>query len=440
MAWTDEATEAWARLWQRLGVTVIGIGLLAGAGSALAQEKKDAAPAKDAAKGAAATKAAAPAKGAAAGKKYKIYWNLSLTSGGWIAAATNAVKALAATPPYDQMVDLQIVISGLDTQKQIQDIESMIASGADAIISMPFSATATNRAIRRGCDKGVLMIMVELTSTEPCAYNVSTVTSGFGENGGQWLVNALNGKGKIFINRIVPGFMAEKRHYDGAMSVFKKYPGIKVVAEYYGHATDEDAQAETAKALAAHPDVDGIFSTPGEYGVLKAVIASGRDKLIPIVGEGSNGFRLALIDPELKKRGFRGVSSGGTPATAGYAFKLAMEVLTKQRTLKVHNIEYPLPWVPGDEVKVCTGVKFEDGCNVFPKDKVPDTFFTEVLSPVYLPELTLVSALEGKPTPGATIQKLPAEVKEAPPTPGLNCQQCKPPQFKLSKVKVTVQP
>jgi hypothetical protein len=47
----------------------------------------------------------------AAGKKYKIYWNLSLTSGGWIAAATNAVKALAATPPYDQMVDLQIVIS-----------------------------------------------------------------------------------------------------------------------------------------------------------------------------------------------------------------------------------------------------------------------------------------------------------------------------------------
>jgi ribose transport system substrate-binding protein len=373
-------------------------------------------------------------------KKFKIYWNLSLTSGGWISAATNAVKALAATPPYDQMVDLQIVISGLDTQKQISDIESMIASGADAIISMPFSSTALNRAIRRGCEKGILMIMVELTSTEPCAYNVSTVTSGYGENGAQALVNMLNGKGKVFINRIVPGFMAEKRHYDGAMSVFKNYPGIQVVAEYYGHATDEDAQAETAKALAAHPDVDGIFSTPGEYGVLKAVIASGRPKLIPIVGEGSNGFRLALADPELQKRGFRGVSSGGTPATAGYAFKLAMELLTKQRTMKIHNIEYPLPWVPGSEVKLCAGDHFENGCNVFPKDKVPDTFFTEVLSPTYLPELTLISALEGKPTPGATIQKLPREVVAAPPTPGLNCQQCKSPGYHLSKVKPTVQP
>lgn len=415
--------NCWKRLSLALGVAVLGMGLLVGGTSnpAMAQEKK-----------------AAPAKA----KKFKIYWNLSLTSGGWISAATNAVKALAATPPYDKMVDLQIVISGLDQQKQISDYESMIASGADAIISMPFSTTAYNRAIRRGCNKGVLMVMVELTSTEPCAYNVSTVTSGFGENGGQALVNLLNGKGKIFVNRIVPGFAAEKRHYDGAMSVFKKYPGIQVVAEYYGHATDEDAQAETAKALAAHPDVDGVFSTPGEFGVLKAVIASGRDKLIPIIGEGSNGFRLALADPALQKRGLRGVSSGGTPATAGYAFKMVMEVLTKQRKLTFHNIEYPLPWVPAEEVKVCTGDKFENGCNVFPKEKVPDTFFTEVLSPTYLPELTLISALEGKPTPGATIQKLPAKMFQADNTPGLNCQKCSPPanQYHLTKIKPTVKP
>lgn len=370
-------------------------------------------------------------------KKYKIYWNLSLTSGGWISAATNAVKALAQTPPYDRMVELHIVISGLDIQKQISDYESMIASGADAIISMPFSSTALNRVIKRGCDKGILMVMVELTSTEPCAYNVSSVTSGFGENGAQALVNMLGGKGKIFINRIVPGFMAEKRHYDGAMSVFNRYPGIKVVAEYYGQATDEVAQAETAKALAAHPDVAGIFSTPGEFGVLKAVIAANRPNLIPIVGEGSNAFRLALADPELRKRGFRGVSSGGTPAAAGYAFKLAMEHLTNTRKMPFRNIEYPLPWVPAEQVKLCSGDRFENGCNVFPSSKVPDSFFAEVMSPTLLPELTLVSVLEGKPTPGARIQRLTNTIKKADDTPGLNCQKCKPPadQFQLTKVK-----
>jgi ribose transport system substrate-binding protein len=94
-----------------------------------------------------------------------------------------------------------------------------------------------------------------------------------------------------------------------------------------------------------------------------------------------------------------GVSSGSPPATAGYAFKLMMEVLTKKRKLDTHNIEYPLPWVPANAVKLCSSDRFESGCNTFPAGKVPDSFVTEVFEPTLLPELSLVTALEGKPTP-----------------------------------------
>ena len=381
----------------------------------------------------------------AQGKKYKVYFDLSITGGGWITAATNAVKALAATPPYDKMVDLKVVISGTDPQRQISDYESMIADHADAIVSMPISITALNRTVKRGCDQGVLFFNFEQTVTEPCAYNVSTVTAHYGENGAQALVNMLHGKGNIFFNHVIPGAAAAERHYHGARWVFDKYPGIHIVAEYYGSASDEVSQAETAKALAAHPDVDGIMSLPGEWGVLQAVLASGRQKLVPIVGEGSNGFRLALADPELRKRGFDGVSAGGAPGTAGLAFKLAMEVLIKQRDRKSlpRNIEFPQPWVPADQVKVCTGEVFgENGCNVFRKDKAPPTLFDNVFNPVLLPEITLVSALEGKPTPGATIQKLPAEMTRADDTPGLNCRPCDAPAnlYRLTLVKPTVMP
>jgi ribose transport system substrate-binding protein len=119
-----------------------------------------------------------------------------------------------------------------------------------------------------------------------------------------------------------------------------------------------------------------------------------------------------------------------------------MEVLMKQRTLATHNVQYPLPWVPADQVKICTGDRFENGCNAFPKDKVPDSFFTEVFAPILLPELSLVSALEGKPTPGATIQKLTNEIVAAAAEPGINCQNCKPPAnlYRLTKVKPTVKP
>ncbi|MFM9859902.1 sugar ABC transporter substrate-binding protein [Pseudoxanthobacter sp. M-2] len=376
-----------------------------------------------------------------ADKKYKIYLSLSYSGNSWQSEAVNIVKALAATPPYDKQVELIEVISGTDPQAQISAYESMIEAGADGIVSFPISSTALNRTIKRGCDEGVLFFSYDATVTEPCAYNVSYITSGFGENTAQALVNELGGKGKIFLSRGVPGNSVDKRHTDGAMHIFNQYPGIEVAAEYYSYWDDRTTQQETAKALAAHPDVDGIWAQAGEYGAIQALLDKGGD-LVPVVGENSNGFRLALANPEMQAKGLKGVSSGSPPAQSGYAFKLMMEILTGKRELEPTNIQYPLPWVPADKVKLCEGDTFENGCNTFPDGKVPSSFVTEVFNPELLPELSLASALEGKPTPGATIQPLPAEVTKAPNEPGINCQRCEPPAdlYKLTDVEPTVQP
>ncbi|HWH84745.1 MAG TPA: sugar ABC transporter substrate-binding protein [Burkholderiaceae bacterium] len=374
--------------------------------------------------------------------KYLIYLSLSYSGNSWQSEAANVVKALAKTPPYDKMVELREVISGTEVAAQISAYESMIDAGADGVVSFPISPVALNRTVKRGCDKGVLFFMYDATVTEPCAYNVSYITSGFGENSAQALVNALGGKGKIFLSRGVPGNSVDKRHTDGAMSVFKKYPGISVVSEYYSFWDDRSTQTETAKALAAHPDVDGIWAQAGENGAIKALQAAGK-KLVPLTGENSNGFRLALANKEFQAAGLKGVSAGSPPAQAGFAFKILMEGLLGKRKLDIHNIEYPLPWVPADQVKVCTGEKLENGCNVFPDGKVPESFVTEVFNPVLLPELSLASALKGEPTAGATIQALPADsVKQGANEPGINCQKCSPPAdlYKLTKVKAAVQP
>lgn len=373
-------------------------------------------------------------------KKYKIFLSLSYSGNAWQSEAANIVKALAQTPPYDKLVELKEVISGTEVSAQISAYESMIAAGADGVISFPVSPTGLNRTIKKGCDKGVLFFMYDATVTEPCAYNVSYITAGFGENTAQALVNLLNGKGNIFLSRGVPGNSVDKRHYDGAMSVFKKYPGIHVVDEYYGMWDDQTTQSETAKALAAHPNVDGIWAEAGEDGAIKALLATGNERLVPVTGENSNGFRLALANKEYQARGLHGVSSGSPPATSGYAFKLMMEVLTKKRSLPTHNIQYPLPWVPADQVKLCPGDKFEGGCNTFPQGKVPDSFVTEVFEPKLLPELSLETALKGEPTSGATIQPLPAAVEAAPGEPGINCQRCEPAPnlYHLTKIEASV--
>lgn len=371
-------------------------------------------------------------------KKYKIYNSSFVAGGGWITAAHNSIKALAATPPYDKTVELQEVISGPEPQKQIAALESMIASGADAIIMLPASFNALNRTIKQACDKGIVVFTYGLTVSEPCAYQVQAITNGFGENGGQLMANLLKGKGKILANHAFPGAGADKRHYDGFLNAIKPYPDMKVVANIWGRASDEVAQAEAAKVLAAHPQIDAVFAQPGELGILRAFMAAGRQTLPIVVGEGANGFRLALADPEMRKRGLNGVSSGGTPAEAAFGFKLMMEIVTKQRTLPFRRVAYPLPWVTADDVKICTGDRIENGCNTFPRDKVPDSFFVTVFTPAeLLPELSLVSALEGKPTPGATIQKITATLQPQPNTPGVNCEKCSAPPdlYKVTKVK-----
>ncbi len=375
-------------------------------------------------------------------EKYKIYLSLSYSGNAWQSEAANIVKALAKTPPYDEMVDLVEVISGTDPQAQISAYESMIADGADGIVSFPISSTALNRTIHRGCDQGVLFFMYDATVTEPCAYNISYITSGFGENTAQALVNELGGEGKIFLSRGVPGNSVDERHTLGAKHIFEQYPGIEIVAEYYSYWDDRTTQQETAKALAAHPDVDGIWAQAGEYGAIQALQQAGDGRLVPLTGENSNGLRLALADPDMQAKGLKGVSAGSPPAQAGYAFKLMMEILTGKRELEASNIEYPLPWVPADQVVLCEGDTFENGCNTFPADKVPNSFVTEVFNPVLLPELSLRSALEGEPTPGATIQPLPADaVVIGPNEPGINCDDCEPPAdlYKLTKVEPLAQ-
>ncbi len=375
-------------------------------------------------------------------KKYKIYLSMSYSGNGWQTETSNEIKAMAATPPYDKMVELKTVISGTDVQAQASAYESMISAGADGIITFPISATGLNRAIRHACDKGVLVYTYSGTVTEPCAHNVSYITSGYPANAAQWIVNQLKGKGNVIVVRGVAGNSVDKMNYDGAMSIFNKYPGIKVVAEPYGMWSSQTSQQEVAKALAAHPDTDAIFGQNGTDGTIKALLASGKDKLIPVTGENTNGLRLALADPKLQARGLTGITSGDPIWTAAYSFKLMMEQLTGKRKNVPHNIEVPLPWITADKVKVCSGDTFVGGCNAFTADKVPDSFNTEIVNPILTPEMSLNSALHGTPTPGATIQPLPAEVTKAPNVPNINCSNCKAPAdlFKLTKVTAEVQP
>lgn len=363
---------------------------------------------------------------AAAAGPYKVFLNLSYSGNTWQALAANGVKALASTPPYDKEIVFKTIISGTDVQHQISDLQSMIADGANAILIYPLSPTALNRVIKQACNRGVVVFTYDSTVTEPCAYNVSNITARYGSNTAQWIVNQLGGKGEVVINDGVPGTTVTTTYHKQAMYIFSKYPDIKIAGQFYGNWNDAESEAGVSKILAAHPNIDAIWNIDGSYGALQAVIKARPNRLVTIAGQSNNGFRLDMADPEMQKKGLKGISSSAGPAVGGYAFKLMMEVVTGKKKLTGHNIEYPLPWVDAAHVKICRGEVFVDGCNTFPAEKVQPLFLDTSLDSTFLPELSLKGVQNGTPTPGATIQELPA-VRYADNLPGINCEHCKPP-------------
>ncbi len=75
---------------------------------------------------------------------------------------------------------------------------------------------------------------------------------------------------------------------------------------------------------------------------------------------------------------------------------------------------------------MCSGDRFENGCNVFPASKVPPLFIDTWIKGDLLPELNLAAVQEGKPVPGATIREL-AEIHYAQNLPDVNCTKCEAP-------------
>jgi ribose transport system substrate-binding protein len=359
-------------------------------------------------------------------ENYKVFLDLSYSGNVWQTAAANGIKALAGTPPYDKTVEFKTVISGTDVQHQISDLQSMIAAGANAILFYPVSGTGLNRVIEQGCKHNVLMFAYDSTVTAPCAYNVSSLSGRYGANSAQWMANEMGGKGEMVINHGVAGTALTDLMDRQALGVFKRYPGIKIVGDFYGNWNDATSQENVAKVLAAHPNIDAIWTVDGTYGSLQAVKDHRPDRLVVISGQSNNGYRLDIGDQALQAKGLKGLSASFGPADGPYAFKVMMEVLTGQLKLTAHNVEYPLPWVPYNEIKLCTGLAFENGCNTFPESKVPALFIDTALNGDLLPELNLTAVQNGTAMPGATIKPLPA-VTYADDLPGVNCTDCKPP-------------
>ncbi|MEK0083914.1 sugar ABC transporter substrate-binding protein [Benzoatithermus flavus] len=348
--------------------------------------------------------------GHAAGK-FKIFLSMSYIGNDWQAEAANMVKAMAASKDMKDKVDLQIQVAGPNAQRQIQQINSMVQAGAQAIVVYPISPTALNQVVKNACNKGVTIIAYDAEITEPCAYNVTIDQEEAGRVTAEWLAKTLNGKGNIVMLTGVPGTSVDTLRTKAAKEVFARYPDIRIVAEAPGMWSQAVARTELSKMLATRSwdQIDGLWLQVGCYTANTMQIEAGikPERLKPCAGEGANGGRIQMLPAGTEVEGANGtyapmgaprISYASPPYSGGLALKLAVQKLEGKEIEK--HTTLPLPVVTNETVKLCkegTWQEMAAGCNVFQPAIVTNPgWFASIYSPE-TPEIGLQAALVGQP-------------------------------------------
>ena len=170
-------------------------------------------------------------------------------------------------------------------EKQVSDIETVMALKPDIIISIPTDPVATAAAYKKASAAGIKLVFMDnvpagMVGGKDYVSVVSADNKGNGVVSAHLMAKALNGKGSIGLIYHDADFFVTKQRYEGFKETLSQYPDITVVEEKGIGGPDfaGDAQAAATALLTKHPDLDGIWGVwdvPAE-GIMAAARESGR--------------------------------------------------------------------------------------------------------------------------------------------------------------------
>lgn len=216
--------------------------------------------------------------------KYKAAIAMHYAGNDYSTAQINGLKAA-----FERMgIEVVAVTDGqFKPEKQIADIETIMAKDPDIIVSLPVDPVSTAEAFKKAAAAGIKLVFMDSmpAGLEAGKDYVSVVASdnyGNGAAAGDILGEQLGGKGKVgVIFHDVDFFVNNQRREAVEKTLKAKYPDIEMVVSN-GITTPNDAEKVASAMLAKHKDLDGIFAiwdVPAE-GVLSAARSNGKEDLV----------------------------------------------------------------------------------------------------------------------------------------------------------------
>lgn len=173
-----------------------------------------------------------------------------------------------------------------DSLKQRAQIEEFIGSGVDLLIVSPKEAAPLTPPVKLAYDSGIPVIVLDrkvLGDSYTCY--ISADNEKIGRAAGRWIVNALNGSGKVVeLKGLMTSTPGQERHSGFRQAI--EGTDIDVIFEADMKWLEPDARTEMESALARFENIDLVYAhnDPGAHGAYLAAKATGREKDMLFVG------------------------------------------------------------------------------------------------------------------------------------------------------------
>lgn len=161
---------------------------------------------------------------------------------------------------------------------QVDQIETMLEEGIDALVVLPFDSDTPLPVVRRARERGVFVVSVDRGLREPVAnLYVAGDNAAFGRKSAEYMASKLGGKGRIVILRGMP-VEIDRERYEAAMDVFRRHPGIQVLGAQPGNWNRQDAHRVMQAFLTQFGAIDAVWASDDDMalGVEQAIREAGR--------------------------------------------------------------------------------------------------------------------------------------------------------------------
>ena len=172
-------------------------------------------------------------------------------------------------------VELRFAVAYDSDQRQVQQIDSLVATGIDLLIVAPNQMATISPAIDRAYDKGIPVIVFERkTSSKKYTAFISADNYEMGRVMGEYIAGQLHGKGRVMEIMGLKGSSPAIERHNGFADALKDYPDITIVASLQGDWTEESGYEAVKNYQGDLSHTDFVFGQNDRMamGARKAII------------------------------------------------------------------------------------------------------------------------------------------------------------------------